>query len=59
MGIEQTIRRLEDFVIMGNLPISITLLDENNEPIMRLADGERSVTSFKSYPDAPGLLRLC
>lgn len=52
MGIEQTIR-LEDFVTTGNLPISITLLDENNEPILRLADGERSATSLKSYPDAP------
>ncbi|MCX2958798.1 MAG: two-component system sensor histidine kinase/response regulator, partial [Serratia symbiotica] len=45
MGIEQTIR-LEDFVTTGNLPISITLLDENNEPILRLADGERSATSL-------------
>lgn len=44
---------MEDFVTTGNLPISITLLDENNEPILRLADGERSATLLKSYPDAP------
>jgi len=52
VGIEQTIR-LEDFVTTGNLPISVTLLDENNEPILRLADGVRSPTSLKSYPDDP------
>ena len=34
LGIEQTVR-LEDFVTAGNLPIGVTLLDENNEPVLR------------------------
>ncbi|NIC26188.1 two-component system sensor histidine kinase RcsC [Serratia plymuthica] len=51
LGIEQTIR-LEDFVTAGNLPIGVTLLDENNEPILRLAEGERAAATLDSYPDA-------
>ncbi|WBL73791.1 two-component system sensor histidine kinase RcsC [Serratia liquefaciens] len=49
LGIEQTIR-LEDFVTTGNLPIAVTLLDENNEPILQLADGERNAQAPDSYP---------
>lgn len=49
LGIEQTVR-LEDFVTAGNLPIGVTLLDENNEPVLRLADGDRYAASLNSYP---------
>lgn len=50
LGIEQTVR-LEDFVTAGNLPIGVTLLDENNEPVLRLADGERYAAALNSYPE--------
>jgi two-component system capsular synthesis sensor histidine kinase RcsC len=52
LGIEQTIR-LEDFVTAGSLPTGVTLLDENNQPILRLADDERDVQAPNSYPDEP------
>lgn len=50
LGIEQTIR-LEDFITPGSLPIGVALLDENNQPMLRLADGERYASSLTSYPE--------
>ncbi|VXC92201.1 hybrid sensory kinase in two-component regulatory system with RcsB and YojN [Enterobacterales bacterium 8AC] len=49
LGIEQTIR-LEDFVNAGNLPVSVMLLDENGEPVLRLTNGERYVAPSYTYP---------
>ncbi|HFK7184763.1 TPA: two-component system sensor histidine kinase RcsC [Serratia odorifera] len=50
LGIEQTIR-LEDFITPGSLPIGVALLDENNQPVLRLADGERYASSLTNYPE--------
>ncbi|MFI8416883.1 two-component system sensor histidine kinase RcsC [Serratia sp. NPDC078593] len=50
LGIEQTIR-LEDFVTQGNLPISVMLLDENNQPLLRLGDGDRHTSVLDNYPE--------
>ncbi|HAY0635591.1 two-component system sensor histidine kinase RcsC [Serratia rubidaea] len=50
LGIEQTIR-LEDFVTPGTLPVGVTLLDENDRPILRLTDGERYASALSSYPE--------
>ncbi|WP_279022704.1 two-component system sensor histidine kinase RcsC [Gibbsiella quercinecans] len=47
LGIEQTVR-LEDFVAPGNLSTGVTLLDEDNEPVLRLAD---DALPTDSYPD--------
>lgn len=57
LGIEQTVR-LEDFVTAGNLPIGVTLLDENNEPVLR--GGRRSLCRFaQQLSRRARLLRLC
>ncbi|WP_049597065.1 two-component system sensor histidine kinase RcsC [Yersinia nurmii] len=52
IGTEQTIR-LEDFISTGTLPIGVTLLDQNNEPVLRLATGERYASMLDEYPDSP------
>ncbi|CRY02494.1 hybrid sensory kinase in two-component regulatory system with RcsB and YojN [Yersinia enterocolitica] len=52
VGTEQTIR-LEDFISSGPLPIGVTLLDQNNEPVLRLATGERYASILDDYPDTP------
>lgn len=52
VGTEQTIR-LEDFISSGPLPIGVTLLDQNNEPVLRLATGERYASMLDGYPDTP------
>ncbi|EKN3593331.1 two-component system sensor histidine kinase RcsC [Yersinia enterocolitica] len=52
VGTEQTIR-LEDFISSGPLPIGVTLLDQNNEPVLRLATGERDASMLDDYPDTP------
>ena len=52
VGTEQTIR-LEDFISPGSLPIGVTLLDEDNEPVLRLATGERYASILDDYPDSP------
>lgn len=52
VGTEQTIR-LEDFISSGPLPIGVTLLDQNNEPVLRLATGERYASMLDDYPDTP------
>ncbi|CND93992.1 hybrid sensory kinase in two-component regulatory system with RcsB and YojN [Yersinia kristensenii] len=52
VGTEQTIR-LEDFISPGPLPVGVTLLDENNEPVLRLATGERYASMLDDYPDSP------
>ncbi|HHQ6602654.1 two-component system sensor histidine kinase RcsC [Serratia fonticola] len=49
LGIEQTIR-LEDFVTTSNLPVGVNLLDENNESVLRLANGDRYASSLNVYP---------
>lgn len=51
LGIEQVIR-LEDFVTSGSLPVGVTLLDDNNEPVLRLTNGERYASSLAMYPQA-------
>ncbi|MFZ1874638.1 MAG: two-component system sensor histidine kinase RcsC [Chania sp.] len=51
LGIEQTIR-LEDFITSGNLPMSVTLLDDNSEPVLRLTNGDRYASSLYMYPQA-------
>ncbi len=52
VGTEQTIR-LEDFISSGPLPVGVTLLDQDNEPVLRLATGERSASMLNDYPDTP------
>ncbi|WP_145583208.1 two-component system sensor histidine kinase RcsC [Yersinia thracica] len=52
VGTEQTIR-LEDFISPGPLPVGVALLDENNEPVLRLATGERHASILDDYPDSP------
>ncbi len=52
VGTEQTIR-LEDFISPGPLPVGVTLLDESNEPVLRLATGERYASMLDDYPDSP------
>lgn len=52
VGTEQTIR-LEDFTSSGPLPIGVTLLDQNDEPVLRLATGERNASMLDDYPDSP------
>ncbi|MEA9389182.1 two-component system sensor histidine kinase RcsC [Acerihabitans sp. TG2] len=49
LGIELSIR-LEDFSTTSNLPIGITLLDQNNNQIMSLTDGERKASALDAYP---------
>ncbi len=53
LGIELSIR-LEDFAASSNLPIGITLLDQNNAPMMSLSDGERRMSALNAYPEAAG-----
>lgn len=52
VGTEQTIR-LEDFISSGPLPVGVTLLGQDNEPVLRLATGERSASMLNDYPDTP------
>ncbi len=52
VGTEQTIR-LEDFISSGPLPVGMTLLNQNNEPVLQLATGERSASMLDNYPDSP------
>lgn len=52
VGTEQTIR-LEDFISSGPLPVGVTLLNQNNEPVLQLATGERSASMLDNYPDSP------
>ncbi|MGM3186088.1 two-component system sensor histidine kinase RcsC [Musicola paradisiaca] len=47
IGIEQAIR-LDDFVLSNDLPLGVKLLDQNNKPLLQLADGVGS----NLYPDA-------
>ncbi|WP_308822401.1 two-component system sensor histidine kinase RcsC [Sodalis praecaptivus] len=52
IGIEQTIR-LEDFASASNLPIGLTLLDQNNLPLLSLTSGERSAAALGIFPSQP------
>lgn len=52
IGIEQNIR-LEDFASASNLPISLTLLDQNNLPLLSLTSGERSAAALSTFPSRP------
>ncbi|WP_413737851.1 two-component system sensor histidine kinase RcsC [Sodalis sp. RH21] len=49
LGIELSIR-LEDFSSSSNLPIGISLLDQNNNQVMSLAEGERKASALDVYP---------
>ncbi|CQI97253.1 hybrid sensory kinase in two-component regulatory system with RcsB and YojN [Yersinia frederiksenii] len=51
IGTEQTIR-LEDFISSGPLPIGVTLLDQDNVPVLQLATGERHASILDNYPDS-------
>lgn len=51
IGTEQTIR-LEDFISSGPLPIGVTLLDQDNVPVLQLATGERHASMLDVYPDS-------
>lgn len=53
LGIELNIR-LEDFITNSTLPIGITLLDQNNAPMMSLSGGVRRASELSSYPEAAG-----
>lgn len=49
LGFEQMLR-LEDFIPTNNLPVGVTLLDENNIPVLRLMNGEHAATELNVYP---------
>jgi len=51
LGIEQSIR-LDDFMLSGNLPMKITLLDQANQPLLYLNRGEHNPPGSFSYPAA-------
>jgi len=53
LGIELSVR-LEDFASTTSLPVGITLLDQNNAPMMSLSDGERQISELSAYPEAVG-----
>ncbi|WP_049634983.1 two-component system sensor histidine kinase RcsC [Yersinia aldovae] len=52
IGTEQTVR-LEDFISSGPLPIGVTLLNQDNDPVLQLATGERNASMLNVYPDSP------
>lgn len=52
IGIKQTIR-LEDFASASHLPIGLTLLDQNNLPLLSLTSGERSAAALGIFPSQP------
>lgn len=52
VGSEQTIR-LEDFISSRLLPIRVTLLDQDNEPVLQMAAGEHYDLMLDDYPDSP------
>lgn len=49
VGTEQTIR-LEDFVTTGNLPVGVTLLDQNDQTVLRLSNRGRYTPILDAYP---------
>lgn len=49
LGIEQSIR-LEDFASSSNMPIGLALLDNNQQPVLTLTDGERGASALQRYP---------
>ncbi|WJV55108.1 two-component system sensor histidine kinase RcsC [Prodigiosinella aquatilis] len=51
MGIEQTIR-LDDFLMGGDLPIGVKLLDKNNKTLLQFSDMNRNSASISHYPEA-------
>ncbi|WJM87468.1 two-component system sensor histidine kinase RcsC [Dickeya chrysanthemi] len=51
MGIEQTIR-LDDFMLNGDLPFSVRLLDQNDHVLLQLTDNQSGGNSPTHYPDS-------
>ncbi len=52
MGIQQTLR-LEDMVAPGSQHTGVTLLDDNNQPLLRFPEGERYASLLGNYPEDP------
>ncbi|MGM3161263.1 two-component system sensor histidine kinase RcsC [Dickeya undicola] len=50
MGIEQSIR-LDDFMLNGDLPFSVRLLDQNDRVLLQFTDSQ-SGNSLSHYPDS-------
>lgn len=50
MGIEQTIR-LDDFMLNGDLPFSVRLLDQNDRVLLQFTDSQFG-NSLSHYPDS-------
>lgn len=50
MGIQQALR-LEDMVVSGSQHTGVTLLDDNNQPLLRFSEGERYASALDSYPE--------
>lgn len=49
LGIERTIR-LDDLLTSNHLPLVVAVLDENNEPQLRLVSGDGHRSSLNEYP---------
>jgi len=49
MGIEQTLRQ-EDMVTPSSMHTGVTILDADNEPLLRLSEGARSASPLGSFP---------
>ncbi len=52
MGVQQTLR-LEDMVAAGAQHIGVTLLDDNNQSLLRLSEGEHDAAQLQRYPEEP------
>lgn len=52
IGFEQSVR-LEDFISSRTLPIRVTLLNQDNEPVLQMASGDRYPAILDDYPDSP------
>ncbi|NKI75505.1 two-component system sensor histidine kinase RcsC [Dickeya sp. CFBP 2040] len=51
MGIEQTIRA-DDFILNGDLPFSVRLLDQNDRVLLQFTDNQSGSNNFSHYPDS-------
>ncbi|KEY60397.1 sensor histidine kinase RcsC [Serratia sp. DD3] len=49
LGIERTVR-LDDLITSSHLPLVVAVLDENNEPLLRLVSGDGPHSSLNEYP---------
>ncbi|MGC6386322.1 two-component system sensor histidine kinase RcsC [Ewingella sp. S1.OA.A_B6] len=52
MGIQQTLR-LEDMVAAGSQHTGVTLLDDDNQPLLRLSEGGHHASLPGHYPEEP------